>query len=181
MQRMSHPNNPRALLTPVMRGVIDRMARAGRPPMHSMTPEQARAFYEVGSGVLDIPPHKLARVEDLASRPVFLGEAGSDGETAARTVLEARGIRIVPVSGTLQEALTALRHGRIAALFALGFSHVEIGTITPRPQPGNEKPRIFRLPEHRALINRMGFNNEGAEACGAARPGRRPPSCCSPS
>ena len=52
-------------------------------------------------------------------------------------------------------------------LFALGFSHVEIGTITPRPQPGNDRPRLFRLPEHRALINRMGFNNDGAEACAA--------------
>jgi dihydroorotate dehydrogenase len=50
-------------------------------------------------------------------------------------------------------------------LFALGFSHVEIGTVTPRPQPGNDRPRLFRLPEHRALVNRMGFNNEGAEAC----------------
>jgi dihydroorotate dehydrogenase len=53
----------------------------------------------------------------------------------------------------------------VAGLFALGFSHVEIGTITPRPQPGNDRPRLFRLPEHRALVNRMGFNNEGAEVC----------------
>jgi dihydroorotate dehydrogenase len=53
----------------------------------------------------------------------------------------------------------------VAGLFALGFSHVEIGTITPRPQPGNDRPRLFRLPEHRALVNRMGFNNEGMEAC----------------
>ncbi|GEJ58067.1 quinone-dependent dihydroorotate dehydrogenase [Anaeromyxobacter diazotrophicus] len=52
-------------------------------------------------------------------------------------------------------------------LFALGFSHVEIGTLTPRPQPGNDRPRLFRLPEHRALLNRMGFNNGGAEACAA--------------
>ncbi|SRR6266568_2089104 len=52
-------------------------------------------------------------------------------------------------------------------LFALGFSHVEIGTITPRPQPGNDRPRLFRLPEHQALLNRMGFNNDGAEACAA--------------
>jgi dihydroorotate dehydrogenase len=56
---------------------------------------------------------------------------------------------------------------RAAGLFALGFSHVEIGTITPRPQAGNPPPRLFRLPEHRALINRMGFNNDGAEACAA--------------
>jgi dihydroorotate dehydrogenase len=53
----------------------------------------------------------------------------------------------------------------LPGLFALGFSHVEIGTLTPRPQPGNDPPRLFRLAEHRALVNRMGFNNEGAEAC----------------
>lgn len=46
----------------------------------------------------------------------------------------------------------------------LGFGFVEIGTVTPKSQPGNDKPRLFRLPEDEALINRMGFNNEGAEA-----------------
>lgn len=49
-----------------MRGVLDRMARAGRPPMHALTPEQARAFYEAGALVLDLPPHRMARVEALA-------------------------------------------------------------------------------------------------------------------
>jgi len=49
------------------------------------------------------------------------------------------------------------------AWFAIGFGWVEIGTITPRPQPGNDRPRLFRLPKHRALINRMGFNNPGAD------------------
>lgn len=48
-------------------------------------------------------------------------------------------------------------------LETLGFGFVEIGTVTPKPQPGNEKPRLFRLPVDKALINRMGFNNEGAE------------------
>jgi dihydroorotate dehydrogenase len=46
-------------------------------------------------------------------------------------------------------------------LEALGFGFVEIGTVTPLPQPGNEKPRLFRLPKDKALINRMGFNNDG--------------------
>ncbi len=55
----------------------------------------------------------------------------------------------------------------VRGLHALGFGHVEVGTITPRPQAGNPRPRLFRLPEHRALINRMGFNNEGMTACGA--------------
>jgi dihydroorotate dehydrogenase len=49
------------------------------------------------------------------------------------------------------------------ALGAMGFSHVELGTVTPRPQPGNPKPRMFRIPEARALINRMGFNNKGVD------------------
>ncbi len=49
-------------------------------------------------------------------------------------------------------------------LEALGFGFVEIGTVTPLPQPGNDEPRLFRLPKDKALINRMGFNNAGAEA-----------------
>ncbi|KJV05705.1 quinone-dependent dihydroorotate dehydrogenase [Methylocucumis oryzae] len=49
----------------------------------------------------------------------------------------------------------------IDALAALGFGFIEIGTVTPRPQPGNPKPRLFRLPEYQAIINRMGFNNLG--------------------
>ena len=52
----------------------------------------------------------------------------------------------------------------IAGLGALGFGHVEVGTVTPRPQPGNPRPRLFRLPADRGLINRMGFNNRGVEA-----------------
>ena len=52
----------------------------------------------------------------------------------------------------------------IDALAALGFGFLEVGTVTPRPQPGNAKPRIFRLPEANALINRFGFNNVGVDA-----------------
>jgi dihydroorotate dehydrogenase len=52
----------------------------------------------------------------------------------------------------------------VDALLGLGFGFVEIGTTTPRPQEGNPKPRMFRLPEHRAVINRLGFNNLGVDA-----------------
>ncbi|MGY6517341.1 MAG: quinone-dependent dihydroorotate dehydrogenase [Lysobacteraceae bacterium] len=52
----------------------------------------------------------------------------------------------------------------IDALFALGFGFVEVGTVTPRPQPGNPRPRMFRLPAHEAVINRLGFNNRGVDA-----------------
>jgi dihydroorotate dehydrogenase len=51
----------------------------------------------------------------------------------------------------------------LTCLEALGFGFVEIGTVTPKPQPGNDKPRLFRLPKDRAIINRMGFNNDGAK------------------
>lgn len=52
----------------------------------------------------------------------------------------------------------------ICGMSQLGFGFVEVGTVTPRPQPGNPKPRIFRLPEAEAIINRMGFNNHGVDA-----------------
>ncbi|MBI2312247.1 MAG: quinone-dependent dihydroorotate dehydrogenase [Betaproteobacteria bacterium] len=51
----------------------------------------------------------------------------------------------------------------VDALAALGFGFLEIGTVTPRPQPGNPKPRLFRIPEAGAIINRMGFNNDGVD------------------
>ena len=68
----------------------------------------------------------------------------------------------------------------VAGLAALGFSFIEVGTVTARPQPGNPKPRMFRFPEERALVNRMGFNNHGAAALSArlralrAAPGPKP-------
>ena len=52
----------------------------------------------------------------------------------------------------------------IDTLTCFGFGFIEIGTLTPKPQPGNDRPRLFRLPQDQALINRMGFNNEGADA-----------------
>ncbi|TDD33237.1 quinone-dependent dihydroorotate dehydrogenase [Actinomadura sp. KC06] len=58
------------------------------------------------------------------------------------------------------------------ALGAFGFGHVEIGTVTGRPQPGNPRPRLFRLAPDRAVINRMGFNNEGSEAAARRLLGR---------
>lgn len=51
----------------------------------------------------------------------------------------------------------------IDAFAAMGFGFIEIGTVTPKPQPGNDKPRMFRLPEAKAIINRMGFNNKGVD------------------
>jgi dihydroorotate dehydrogenase len=64
----------------------------------------------------------------------------------------------------------------VAGLFALGFGAVEVGTLTPRPQPGNPRPRLFRLVEDGGIVNRMGFNNHGIDAALARIAGlkRRP-------
>ncbi len=66
------------------------------------------------------------------------------------------------------------KDARVAqAMLALGFGFVEIGTVTPRPQPGNPRPRIFRLPENGALINRLGFNNKGLDIARSRLEARR--------
>ncbi|MGB8510566.1 MAG: dihydroorotate dehydrogenase (quinone), partial [Pyrinomonadaceae bacterium] len=67
------------------------------------------------------------------------------------------------------------KNGRVhRQMAALGFGFVEVGTVTHRPQPGNSQPRLFRLPLDRALINRQGFNNEGAAALVERLKGARP-------
>ncbi len=83
------------------------------------------------------------------------------GKTAGRAV-EVMGLKFPNPVGL---AAGLDKNGEaIDGLAALGFGFIEIGTVTPRPQPGNPKPRMFRLPEARAIINRMGFNNHGVAA-----------------
>ena len=91
--------------------------------------------------------------------------AGTDtigDERLARTVFGVRFPNPVGLAAGFDKDGVAL-----AAWEALGFGFVEVGTLTPRPQPGNPKPRLFRLPEQRGLINRLGFNNHGAENAAA--------------
>jgi dihydroorotate dehydrogenase len=94
--------------------------------------------------------------------------------TASRRSLPGKSRRVGGVSPVIAMGLTfpnvlGLAAGfdknavGIDAVAALGFGHVEIGTVTGEAQPGNPKPRLFRLPEDRAVVNRMGFNNDGAE------------------
>ena len=104
---------------------------------------------------------------------------------AARPVLAPRGRRVraaaTPVHamgltfpGVLGLAAGFDKNGiGIDALAALGFSFVEIGTVTGEPQAGNPRPRLFRLPQDRAIVNRMGFNNDGAEVVAARLERRR--------
>jgi len=86
--------------------------------------------------------------------------------------LEVMGLKFAGPVGLAAGMDKDARH--VDALARIGFGHVEIGTVTPLPQPGNDRPRLFRLKADRALINRMGFNNEGAVAA-AARLRKRVP------
>ncbi|MBN9022476.1 MAG: quinone-dependent dihydroorotate dehydrogenase [Rhizobiales bacterium] len=110
---------------------------------------------------------------------------GLDPERAHRLALQALKTGLVPrppqPEPSLRRRLLGLdfanplgmaagfdKHAEVPdGLLALGFGFVEIGTVTPRPQPGNPRPRLFRLPEHEALINRFGFNSEGHDAAHA--------------
>src|SRR5688500_3515811 len=90
--------------------------------------------------------------------------------------VEAFGLRFPNAVGLAAGFDKNARAWRAAA--ALGFGHVEIGTVTALAQPGNPKPRMFRYPEEEAVSNRLGFNNEGSEAVAARlaahpRPGGR--------
>jgi dihydroorotate dehydrogenase len=102
--------------------------------------------------------HDLALRSMCALGPaVALLGAGSDkGEE--RTVMGIRFPNPVGLAAGMDKNAQYLE-----PLAALGFGHLEVGTVTPRPQPGNPKPRLFRLVEHEAIINRMGFNNVGVE------------------
>lgn len=83
-------------------------------------------------------------------------------KSAARTILGMRFRSPVGIAGGFDKNATMMPF-----LAALGFGFIEVGTVTLRPQPGNPKPRLFRYPEHKALINRLGFNNKGADAVAA--------------
>jgi dihydroorotate dehydrogenase len=103
------------------------------------------------------------RAHGLALRALNAGLAGRDRKPDPTAIA----MRAFGLSFTNPIGLAAGFDKNAAAvipLMRLGFGCVEAGTVTPRPQPGNPRPRVFRLPQHRAVINRLGFNNEGIEA-----------------
>ncbi|WP_203330461.1 quinone-dependent dihydroorotate dehydrogenase [Rhodovastum atsumiense] len=121
---------------------MPQLASALLPLLYTLDPEQAHG---------------------LALRALRLGLAGRDTEPSdPRLAVSVLGQRFAnPIglaAGFDKDALA------VAPLTRLGFGFVETGTVTPRPQPGNPRPRLFRLTEDRAVINRFGFNNGGIEA-----------------
>ncbi|MEY2893375.1 MAG: hypothetical protein RJA98_3283 [Pseudomonadota bacterium] len=116
-----------------------------RPILFSLDPEQAH----------DLTLSTLARIQRTPLMCAIAQTRVDDPVTVA-------GLRF-PNKVGLAAGLD--KNGRcIDGLAALGFGFIEVGTVTPKGQPGNPKPRMFRLPEANALINRLGFNNEGLDA-----------------
>ena len=96
--------------------------------------------------------NSIAKLQNTPAQALWCGERVSDPVTIA-------GLRFPNRIGL---AAGLDKNGRcIDGLGAMGFGFIEVGTVTPKGQPGNDKPRMFRLPEAHALINRLGFNNEG--------------------
>ncbi|SOC87169.1 dihydroorotate oxidase A [Curtobacterium sp. 314Chir4.1] len=137
-----------------MSGIAERIVRGGyavvfRSVFANMDPERA---HHIAFAVIKTLPH-VPIVRGLIER--YSRPSAMDGVTTM-------GIHF-PSRFGLAAGFDKDARG-IAGLGVLGFGHVEVGTITAKPQPGNERPRLFRLIADRALINRMGFNNHGAAA-----------------
>jgi len=135
-------------------GIAERIVRGGyavvfRSVFANMDPERA---HHIAFAVIKALPH-VPIVRGLVER--YSRPSAMDGVTTM-------GIHF-PSRFGLAAGFDKDARG-IAGLGVLGFGHVEVGTITAKPQPGNERPRLFRLIADRALINRMGFNNHGAAA-----------------
>lgn len=116
-----------------------------RPLLFSMQPEKAHGV--------------TFKLLDSAHRIGLLKHLGQHHPCAPRTVMGLTFPNPVGLAAGLDK-----NGEHIDALADLGFGFIEIGTVTPRPQPGNPMPRMFRLPGAQAIINRMGFNNDGVDA-----------------
>lgn len=116
-----------------------------RPLLFALDPERA---HEMSLAGLD-----LAQCLGLVTPPP------SSQRVAARTVMGLSFPNPLGLAAGLDK-----NAAHIPGLASLGFGFIEVGTVTPRPQPGNPRPRLFRLPQAQALINRMGFNNGGVDS-----------------
>ena len=140
--------------------MVDSAYALARPALFCLEPERAHAL-----------SLKLlaAATRDPRLVPILRRLLGAD---AASEPVEAFGLRFpnrLGLAAGLDKNALALN-----GWAALGFGHVEVGTVTPLPQPGNPRPRVFRLPADRAVINRLGFPNDGAARV-ARRLRQRPP------
>lgn len=120
-----------------------------------------RVLFRLGSGDPEIAHEQTLAVLTRISGwpPVLAALRGFFAVECPRTVFGVRFPNLVGLAAGMDKNGVA-----VPAWAALGFGHVEVGTVTREPQPGNPRPRLYRLPASGALINRMGFNNAGAQA-----------------
>ena len=134
--------------------------RLVRPALFRVGGGDAEAVHERTLGMLAWVSRHPALVRAL--RAASEASAPGGGACGARDVFGLRFPNPVGLAAGFDKNAVA-----VPALAALGFGFVEVGTVTLHPQPGNPRPRLFRLPSDAALINRMGFNNAGAQAVAA--------------
>ena len=120
---------------------------AGRPPPRSMNPARIAARV--------VPPAAFDKLMLQGLNPLLASRPDP---------LPTKALGLVFPNPVGLAAGLDKNGAHVDALLALGFGFVEVGTVTPKPQSGNPKPRMFRLPQHRAIINRLGFNNDGVDA-----------------
>lgn len=119
-----------------------------------------RAFYNLGTAAMRLLPSEAAHNLTIKALQLGLGPTAID-ENPAELVTHVGGL-VLPNPVGLAAGFD--KNAQVpAAMLKAGFGFVECGTVTPRPQSGNPKPRLFRLTEDRAVINRMGFNNAGLD------------------
>ncbi|HYC61165.1 MAG TPA: quinone-dependent dihydroorotate dehydrogenase [Thermoanaerobaculia bacterium] len=120
--------------------IRDLLFRLDAEDAHELTSRQMIALQQI--------PIVLGAIERICRPP----------ESAARTLLGMHFRSPIGIAGGFDKNAAMMPF-----LAALGFGFIEVGTVTLRPQPGNPKPRVFRYPKNKALINRLGFNNDGAD------------------
>ncbi len=126
------------------------------------SPEPAMFYPLVRRLLFTLPPETAhdwsLRLADLAGHEPFRGWVGGAAIEAPVRVMGLTFPNPVGLAAGLDK-----NADHVTGLGAMGFGFIEVGTVTPRPQPGNPRPRLFRLPQARAIINRMGFNNAGVD------------------
>lgn len=122
------------------------------------------------SSLYPLVRHSLFRLDAERAHHLTLAALGAAGRAGLSGCVAGRAVKApVTVMGLRFDNAVGLAAGLdkegacIDGLAGLGFGFIEVGTVTPRPQPGNPRPRMFRIPEAQALINRMGFNNGGVD------------------
>ena len=127
-----------------------------------------RAYGGDAERVHETNPRRYLPARTNAARPAGRGATVAPGTAPPTTVAGIDFPGLVGLAAGMDKNGVGVR-----SWSALGFGHAEIGTVTARAQPGNDRPRLFRLPASRAIVNRMGFNNAGRRGCRPDPGGRR--------